>query len=399
MQTITLEEAQARLLEAVHCVMSEKVELLRSIDRILAEDVYAHVSQPPFERSAMDGYAVRSKDIRTASSSNPVCLKVVDHVCAGEVTTQSVHPGEAIRIMTGAMIPEGADCVVKQEDTDYGQEQVKIDVSLAEKMNCCPAGEDFHQGDCLGRAGGKVDAYMMASMASGGIDRISVRRKIRAAVITTGEELLLPGQPLQPGKIYNANLAYLTGRLTQLGCDITEGIFVGDDTDAITDAIKKCAGQADVVLTTGGVSVGVKDLLPEVMKKLGADILFHGIELKPGMPTMASVYAGKPVISLSGNPFSASVVFELLMQPFIQKMTGLCKSLLVKKEAVLAHDYPGSKGSRRVLKAYDDGYAVHITKGQHNAQMRQGIGTNCLVDMPAGTGPLKAGNKVYIWRL
>ena len=121
MQTITLEEAQARLLEVVHCVMSEKVELLRSIDRILAEDVYAHVSQPPFERSAMDGYAVRSEDIRTVSRSNPVCLKVIDRVCAGEVTDKSVHAGEAIRIMTGAMIPEGADCVVKQEDTDYGQ--------------------------------------------------------------------------------------------------------------------------------------------------------------------------------------------------------------------------------------------------------------------------------------
>ena len=114
---------------------------------------------------------------------------------------------------------------------------------------------------------------------------------------------------------------------------------------------------------------------------------------------MASAYAGKTVISLSGNPFSASAVFELLMQPFIQKMTGLCRPLLVKKEAVLAHDYPGSKGSRRILKAYEDGHVVHITKGQHNAQMRQGIGTNCLVDMSSGTGPLKAGDKIYIWRL
>ena len=231
MQTITLEEAQARLLEVVHCVMSEKVELLRSIDRILAEDVYAHVSQPPFERSAMDGYAVRSEDIRTVSRSNPVCLKVIDRVCAGEVTDKSVHAGEAIRIMTGAMIPEGVDCVVKQEDTVYGQEQVKIYVSLAQKMNCCPTGEDFHQGDCLGWEGEKVDAYMMASMASGGIDSVPVRRKVRAAVITTGEELMPHGQPLLPGKIYNANLAYLTGRLLQLDCNLTEGIFVGDDAD------------------------------------------------------------------------------------------------------------------------------------------------------------------------
>ena len=154
-----------------------------------------------------------------------------------------------------------------------------------------------------------------------------------------------------------------------------------------------------MILTTGGVSVGVKDLLPEVMEKLGAVMLFHGIDLKPGMPTMASVYDGKPVISLSGNPFSASAVFELLMQPLIQKMTGSSHPLMVRKEAVLAHVYPGSIGSRRVLKAYDDGHAVHITKGQRNAQMRQGIGTNCLVDMPSGTGPLKAGAKVYIWRL
>ena len=399
MQTITLEEAQARLLEVVHCVMSEKVELLRSIDRILAEDVYAHVSQPPFERSAMDGYAVRSEDIRTVSRSNPVCLKVIDRVCAGEVTDKSVHAGEAIRIMTGAMIPEGADCVVKQEDTDYGQEQVKIYVSLAQKMNCCPAGEDFHQGDCLGWEGEKVDAYMMASMASGGIDSVPVRRKVRAAVITTGEELMPHGQPLLPGKIYNANLAYLTGRLLQLDCNLTEGIFVGDDADKITAAVEKCAEEADVILTTGGVSVGVKDLLPEIMKKLGADILFHGIDLKPGMPTMASLYAGKPVISLSGNPLSASAVFELLMQPLLQKMTGSQQTFLVKKEADIAYDYPGNKGNRRVLKANDDGHAVHITKGQHNAQMRQGIGTNCLVDMPAGTGPLKAGDKVHIWRL
>lgn len=399
MQTITLEEAQARLLVTARCVMSEKVELLRSIDRILAEDIYANISQPPFERSAMDGYAVRSEDIRMADGSNPVCLKVIDRVCAGEVTDKSVHAGEAIRIMTGAMIPEGADCVVKQEDTDYGVERVKIYTAVDENINCCPAGEDFHKGDCLGQAGEKVDAYMMASMASGGIDSVLVKRKIRAAIITTGEELMPPGHSLLPGKIYNANLAYLTGRLIQLGCDVTEGIFVGDDTDKIEAAIEKCAEKADVILTTGGVSVGIKDLLPEVMEKLDADVLFHGIDLKPGMPTMASVYDGKPVISLSGNPFSASAVFELLMQPLLQKMTSLRQTLLVKKEAVIGHDYPGNKGSRRVLKAYDDGYAVYITKGQHNAQMRQGIGTNCLVDLPAGTGPLKAGEKIYIWRL
>ena len=301
--------------------------------------------------------------------------------------------------MTGAMIPGGVDCVVKQEDTDYGVECVKIYTAVDENINCCPAGEDFHKGDCLGQAGEKVDAYMMASMASGGVENVPVKRKIRAAIVTTGEELMPPGQPLLPGKIYNANLAYLTGRLMQLGCDVTEGIFVGDDTDKIAAAVEKCAEEADVILTTGGVSVGVKDLLPEVMEKLGADILFHGIDLKPGMPTMASVYNGKPIISLSGNPFSASAVFELLMQPLLQKMAGSRMPLLIKREAVLAYDYPGSKGSRRILKAYDDGYAVYITKGQHNAQMRQGIGTNCLVDMPAGTGPLKAGAKVYIWRL
>lgn len=398
-QTITLEEAQERLLAHIHSVMPEEVGLLESIDRILAEDVYADVSQPPFERSAMDGYAVRSRDLMTADRHHPVCLKVIDRVCAGEVTDKKVQEGEAIRIMTGAMIPEGADCVVKQEDTDYGEEDVKIYLSLDKHINCCPVGEDFHQGDQLGKTGAKIDAYMMASMASGGIEKVSVRRKVRAAIITTGEELMMSGQPLLPGKIYNSNLAYLTGRLMQLGCDVTEGCFIGDDTEAIISAVKRCAAQADVILTTGGVSVGVKDLLPEVMEKLGADLLFHGIDLKPGMPTMASVYNGKPVISLSGNPFSASAVFELLMQPLLRKMTGSSHPMMVRKEAALAHDYPGSIGSRRVLKAYDDGHAVHITKGQHNAQMRQGIGSNCLVDMPSGTGPLKAGAKVYIWSI
>ena len=390
-QIITLEEAQERLLAHMHPVMPEKVGLLESIDRILAEDVYAAISQPPFERSAMDGYAVRSSDLKTSDRCHPVCLKVIDRVCAGEVTDKKVQEGEAIRIMTGAMIPEGADCVVKQEDTDYGEEDVKIYLSLDKHINCCPIGEDFHRGDCLGQKGERIDAYMMVSMASGGIDKVSVWRKIRVAIITTGEELMMPGQPLLPGKIYNSNLAYLTGRLMQLGCDITEGCFVGDDTEAIVSAVRRSAAQADVILTTGGVSVGVKDLLPEVIEKLGADLLFHGIDLKPGMPTMASLYNGKTIIS--------SAVFELLMQPLIRKMTGSSHPVMVRKEAVLAHDYPGNIGSRRVLKAYDDGHAVHITKGQHNAQMRQGIGTNCFVDMPSGTGPLKAGDKVHIWRL
>ena len=192
-QTITLEEAQERLMACVHPVMPEKVGLLESIDRILAEDVYAAISQPPFERSAMDGYAVRSSDLKTSDRCHPVCLKVIDRVCAGEVTDKKVQEGEAIRIMTGAMIPEGADCVVKQEDTDYGEEDVKIYLSLDKHINCCPIGEDFHRGDCLGRKGERIDAYMIASMASGGIDKVSVWRKIRVAIITTGEELMMPG--------------------------------------------------------------------------------------------------------------------------------------------------------------------------------------------------------------
>ena len=399
MQTITLEEAQNRLLTHAGCVAAECVELLESVDRILAEDVYAGISQPPFERSAMDGYAVRSEDIRLASRDCPVCLEVIDAVCAGDVSKKSVQTGQAICIMTGAMIPEGADCVVKQEETDYGTANVNIYQAVQKSANCCPKGEDFRQGDCLGQKGERIDAYRMASLASAGIAHVKVRKKIQVAIITTGEELMPPGQTLLPGKIYNANRAYLTGRLLQLGCKITDGVFVGDDIDAIASAVQKSAAHADVIVTTGGVSVGVKDLLPKVMEKLGADILFHGIDLKPGMPTMGSCYKGKIVLSLSGNPFSASAVFELLMQPLLQKMSSCALPLLIKKEAVLAQNYPGNSRSRRVLKAYDDGQYVHITKGQHNGQMRGGIGTNCLVDLPSGSAQLQSGDKISVWTI
>ena len=175
-QIITLEEAQERLLAHVHPVMPEKVGLLESIDRILAEDVYAAISQPPFERSAMDGYDVRSTDLKTSDSSHPVCVKVIDRVCAGEVSDKYVQECEAIRMMNAEMLKEGGDFVVKQEDTDYGEEDVKIYLSLDKHINCCPIGEDFHRGDCLGQKGERIDAYMMVSMASGGIDKVSVWR-------------------------------------------------------------------------------------------------------------------------------------------------------------------------------------------------------------------------------
>ena len=182
----------------------------------------------------MDGYAVRAEDIADATVEKPVVLKVVGYQFAGDEPFGFLEKGHALRIMTGAVIPEGADCVVKQEDTDYGEEQVQIFNAIKAWDNYCPVGEDFGAGELLAEAGTTVDAYLIAAAVAAGVDHLEVRRKVRAAVITTGDELQMPGEALKPGKIYNSNLALFTARLTALGCDVVMAISAGDDTDKIS---------------------------------------------------------------------------------------------------------------------------------------------------------------------
>lgn len=376
--------------------------------QILAKPVYAAVTQPPFARSAMDGYAVRSCDITGADIKHPVSLEVTAHVYAGQRTEQKLTEGQAIRIMTGAMIPVGADCVVKQEDTDYGssydpagaacdgeKKKVKIYHAAASGENYCPAGEDFSKGEKLAEAGEKVDAYMMAAIAAAGVKKLKVCKKIRAAVITTGDELQNAGTTLEPGKIYDANGIWLCARLKEMNCDVVHYCMTGDDSDRICGEIERVLQKADLILTTGGVSVGEKDYLPDVIKKMNGDILFHGIRIKPGMPTMLSAVQDTPVLSLSGNPFAVTAVFEMLVGDLL---TALPECAYAQKQMVLPLKNPFMKTGkmRRIVKGKTDGRDVFLPQIQRNGQLKNGIGCNCLVLFPEGEKTYPEGKSVTV---
>ena len=247
---------------------------------------------------------IEKRDVCRADMQNPVTLEVTGCVYAGQETALVLKPYQAVRIMTGAMIPEGADCVVKQEDTDWNAEAVRIYHNAQPGENYCPKGEDFSVGDLLAEAGTPVDSYLLAAVTAAGVSNLTVYKRLKAAVITTGDELQNTEIALRPGKIYDANGVWLCSRLREMDCEVVRYQTAGDDQSKIADEIREAWKEADLILTTGGVSVGEKDLLPGVIENLNGNVLFHGIQVKPGMPTMLSVVKGTPVLSLSGNPFA-----------------------------------------------------------------------------------------------
>lgn len=396
MVRITLEEAQKLIFQQEYAVEAMRRPVTECTGSVLAENLVSGMMQPPFARSAMDGYALRQEDVRKADREHPAILQVVYKTCAGDRPGRNIQPGECVRIMTGAMIPEGADCVIRQEDTDYGEETVQIYTAAVLQQNCCQAGEDFQAGEVLAKAGETVDAYTVAAAVASGKKELSVRRRLRAALVTTGEELCETGSVLQPGQIYNSNQAYLRVRLMQEGCDVVYCKMTGDDRESIARAVQEAADKADFVITTGGVSVGQKDQLPHVMDALGARILFRGIAVKPGMPTMCSVLGKTPVLSLSGNPYSAFSVFELLIRPLTAGLLGADGYDYIRIHTTASSDFLKESRGRRLLRGYYDGTAVALSKKQQNGQLTGGIGCNCLVDVPAGSGPVYAGTPVEI---
>lgn len=382
--------AQGKTLEA------EKVSVFEAAGRVLAEDIYAAMSQPPFARSAMDGYAVKSEDIKGTGRETPVRLKLIDSIYAGMEAEMPVGTGETVRIMTGAMVPAGADCIIRQEDCTAGQE-IEIYKAGFPGENICPAGEDFQKGELLATKGRKTDAYLAAAVAAAGVKELLVYRKARVALITTGDELKQPGEQLKPGEIYDSNQVYLSTRLREMGCEIILVCGAVDKMENICAAIKRAVKEADLILTTGGVSVGERDLLPAVMEELKAELLFHGISIKPGMPTMFSLTEGVPVLSLSGNPYSAAAMFELLVPPFLKRLQGGKETGLTIRTAELANDFLKKSPVRRIVRGCYDGKQVYVSEKQGNGQLQGGIGCNCLLDIPAGSESLKAGDIVKIF--
>ena len=392
---LELELAVALMGGSVTALSPRTAGLQECLGCILDESVVAPMDQPPFPRSPLDGYAFTAADSAGAGRQTPVTLRVVDKVFAGEVCTAEVKRGQAVRIMTGAMIPPGADCVLRQEDSDQGEAEVKIYARLRPFQNYCRQGEDFRRGSVLLQAGTRLDSAAVGLLAAAGIPAVKIRARPRAGLLTTGDELVAPGAPLGPGKIYDCNQTALSARLRELGipavCDRGK-----DDARAAAEQMKALLAETDLLITTGGVSVGQRDMVNEALSLMGAETVFHGVRLKPGSPARFSVYGGKPILSLSGNPFAALATLELLGRPLLAALAGDRGLLPARREGTLASHFPkASPGRRFVRGSYEDGQVV-LPQEHSSGQMASLPGCNCLADIPAGSGPLTPGMTVAV---
>ncbi|MBU5434036.1 gephyrin-like molybdotransferase Glp [Pseudoflavonifractor sp. MSJ-37] len=395
---ISLEEAVALLAGSVSPLGVEMVSRSDALGRTLAQDVTAPLDQPPFDRSPLDGYALRSADLAGASKAHPVTLKVTEVVYAGGVPSQPVRPGEAIRIMTGAMLPEGCDCVLQHERTNNGFDTVEIYQALRPHDNYCDRGEDYRAGTQLLAAGTVVDAAAVGVLASAGIGQVSVRRRPKVHVLSTGDEVVSPEvHPLPAGKIYGSNQELLAARLRELGLTDVSAALIADEPQTVAGEMARIlSGNCDLLITTGGVSAGDKDIFHQVLPLMAADRIFWKVELKPGTPVMFSLWHGKPILSLSGNPFAAAATFELLARPLLGALTGEARFEMPRRIVKVSGGFPKASHVRRFLRgALRDGQVL-LTGKDSSGMLASLVGCDCLVDIPAGSGPLEDGDTVSV---
>ena len=398
-------QALRRVLDAAAALpvpATERVPLDDACGRIAARDLCARMDQPPFDRSPLDGYALHSAETAGAGEETPVTLPVVMKLYAGDAPAAALPAGCAARIMTGAPLPPGADCVLMQELTDGGEEQVRIYARLQPNANVVFRGEDIAAGAPIAAAGTVLTPAHIGVLAGQGIPDAEVFRPLTVGVLATGSELLEAGEAWAPGKIYDANGIQNAARLRQLGFAVKRR-HCSDDPEEIAREMRELLAECDAVITSGGVSVGQKDYLPAVLEQLNADILFAGVAQKPGSPMLAGKIDGKLVFCLSGNPFAAAATLEQYAVPALLRAAGRCEEscLLPRTTRTLTTGFSKPSKGNRYLRAKAMGGSVTIP-GEGNAEAHSSgslsamIGCNCLVELPAGSGPVTPGEEVEV---
>lgn len=378
-----IEEARDLLLTKVHATTRvETCPIAEAEGRIVSEDVLSGMMVPPFPKSAMDGYAVRSEDIAGASKEHPVCLCVIGELFAGDYQRLQPLPGTAVRVMTGSYVPEGYDAVVRQEDTDYGEEQVEITVALPSGRNVCAVGEDVRKGDVLLRKGSRIRPLSLGLIASTGMETVSVYAPMRVSILSTGSELVTPGEVLAPGRIYNSISYMLQASIRRQGLAVVSYRNCPDEEGRIEEELTHMLAESDVILTTGGVSVGKKDLLPIILKEMKAEILFTRANIQPGTPTLAAILQDKPILCLSGNPYAALVNFEYYFWPLAAKWMHSDSFLVETGTARLVSAYPKVNRHRRFLRARAaDGEVSLPDSAQASSVISDMTECNCYIDL------------------
>ncbi len=389
-------EAQQDVLAAMPRLPAVHVPLDLAKGLVLAEPVVAPHDVPPFPNSAMDGYAVRADDITTV----PATLRVVDELAAGSVSQVIVEPGTAVEIMTGAPMPAGADTVVEVEVTSRDGDRVTIGETRQVGANVRPAGGDMRAGDLVFEAGERLSAVHLGVLASLGVVEPYVSTRPVVAVVSTGDELLPPNSPVPPpGKIRDANRASLIGLLGDLGVDTIDGGIVGDDEDALRATLLELAMRADVVVTSGGVSMGVFDYVKQVLADLG-EIAFWKVAMQPGKPFAFGRIGDTPLFGLPGNPVSSVVSFEQFVRPALLQMMGARTVFRPRTWAVMGERVktnPAKDVFLRVQTRMEDGLTVAVRSGGQSSNVLSALAhADALAIVPVGTGVVEPGDPVML---
>ena len=403
-------EKGVKVSEAIDVLLSlpvklnaEQVPIGDAFCRVLAEDVSAAISYPPFDRSPFDGYAFRAADVSGASNENPVTLSINQEIPAGHTSVCDIPAGYAAKILTGAPIPAGADTVVKFEDTEFTEKTVTIFGPATSGKNIVLAGEDIIAGTILARKGEVISQALMGLLASQGMKTVPVSKKPKISILNTGTELAELGAPLKPGMIYNSSTYTLRGFLFAMGADFIDAGVVTDDEEQIAARVKAELKTADMVITTGGASVGDYDCAVRAAEFAGAEILFWKIKMRPGGSLLAYVLDGKLVLSLSGNPGAAILGLLRLGLPYIRKLCGRADVMPESCRVRLAEEMTKKSAVPRVVRGYldiRDGEAWFVENdGQGGGDISSFIRCDLLAEIPEDSALLPKGSLITAYRI
>jgi molybdopterin molybdotransferase len=390
----TVAEHQAVVAGLIAAPAPRSMPLAEALGRVLAGDVVAPLPLPGFDNSAMDGYAVRAADVAAA----PVSLPVAEDIPAGRTDVPPLEPGTVHRIMTGALLPAGADAVVPVESTDGGTTTVRIDAGVAVGTHIRRAGEDIAQGEPALPAGTVLGAAQLALLAALGLPAVSVRPSLRVLVLSTGSELVEPGGPLQLGQIYESNGVMLAAAVQAAGAVAERLHFVADDVDAFHAVLEPRLPDADLLITSGGVSAGAYEVVKDA---LAGHIEFVKVAMQPGMPQGAGTFAGVPVVTMPGNPVSSMVSFEVFVRPALRAAMGYPDTGRPVVRARLAEDVRSIPGRRQFRRGRLDRGSGTVTMvgGAGSHLLRWLAAANCLVDLREDVVDVPAGTEVDVWDL
>ncbi len=400
-RNISIDDAVTSLLSCIHPGCIETAALSDALGRVLSEDICARINLPSFNRSAYDGFALKWEETTNACTESPAAFRITETITAGDFSTTVLENGCAVRIMTGAALPQGADCVINFERVSEDGTTLLVSDPLYEWQNVDRIGDEISLGAVLLKKGERLTPSHIGILASQGFAFVPVYQKPKAAILSTGSELQEPGTPHIDGKIYNSNLYVFRALLELEGFQVEREVHLNDEEASITEMLQKLSSEVDLIITTGGASVGDKDFALSALQKAQADILFAHAAIKPGSCCFGASLNNTLILSLSGNPGAALTSYYRIGLPAIRRMTGRNDYMLRECMLPLAKTCAKTSSNPRILKGHTEisggkeYFAAH--EGQTNGMQTSFLHMNALAELPPSARPIAAGTMVRVF--